>query len=657
MNNNKFRIGIAMAGAVSAGAYTAGVIDYLLEALERWEQAKKKNRELGPSHKDYDHSVPMHDVVIDVLGGASAGGMTAAITSLAMFEGMNPVRQPADGQTGNRLYDSWVNLNDGSGPRPEMVTFSQMLLNDDITDGNIPSLLNSVPVDAIAEKAKNIQVNKQPGDPSWPNYISKDLEVILTICTLRGVPIEINFGSAESDEFNKETDPVPAFKMYLHKGIAHFTINPNNHAEHLFHLDPNLEASRNQLMECAKATGAFPVGLRSRYMSTPRSYIKAHLKRMFGENININWEAIPENFDFTAVDGGTINNEPFGEVLRVLEERNEADLAGEETTAERGLEYFPFKNYAILMIDPFPSFEENIDEAMKKELSSVVDVVPQLLGALRRQAMLKESELSKGFTKEHTRAMIFPVRRKKVTEDGVEKEVKEKYAIACGSLGGFGGFFSKKFRVHDFFLGRKNCQSFLRKHFTISAKDAFVMAGDQILSVECPIFEGWAKNSPVYRRFAYTKGGMDFLPIIPDLRIANANSHKDEENGTLPDPEFEKITYAELRTLRGPIQSRIRKVLFSLVKYLVFPSDHPAVSKEEKRFNRRVRQLVHWRLNNGISLRLVLWALLIFVALFFVILIPITIVVLICLYFIIASTLAGRIFQIVVADFKRRGLI
>jgi len=496
MNNNKFRIGIAMAGAVSAGAYTAGVIDYLLEALERWEQAKKKNRELGPSHKDYDHSVPMHDVVIDVLGGASAGGMTAAITSLAMFEGMNPVRQPADGQTGNRLYDSWVNLNDGSGPRPEMVTFSQMLLNDDITDGNIPSLLNSVPVDAIAEKAKNIQVNKQPGDPSWPNYISKDLEVILTICTLRGVPIEINFGSAESDEFNKETDPVPAFKMYLHKGIAHFTINPNNHAEHLFHLDPNLEASRNQLMECAKATGAFPVGLRSRYMSTPRSYIKAHLKRMFGENININWEAIPENFDFTAVDGGTINNEPFGEVLRVLEERNEADLAGEETTAERGLEYFPFKNYAILMIDPFPSFEENIDEAMKKELSSVVDVVPQLLGALRRQAMLKESELSKGFTKEHTRAMIFPVRRKKVTEDGVEKEVKEKYAIACGSLGGFGGFFSKKFRVHDFFLGRKNCQSFLRKHFTISAKDAFVMAGDQILSVECPIFEGWAKKQP-----------------------------------------------------------------------------------------------------------------------------------------------------------------
>lgn len=657
MTNQKFRIGIAMAGAVSAGAYTAGVIDYLLETLERWEHAKKKNRELGPDHKDYDHSVPMHDVIIDVLGGASAGGMTAAITSLAMFEGINPVRKPVEGLTGNRLYDSWVNLNDGNGPRADMVTFSQMLLNDDITDGNIPSLLNSKPVDAIAENAKKIQINKKPGDPTWPNYISKDLEVILTICTLRGVPIEINFGSADSDEFNRESDPVPAFKMYLHKGIAHFTINPNNHAEHLFHLDPESEAARTQLMECAKATGAFPVGLRSRYMSTPRNYIKAHLKRMFGENININWEAIPENFDFTAVDGGTINNEPFGEVLRVLEERNEADLAGEEAVTDRGVEYFPFKNYAILMIDPFPSFEENVDEALKKELNSVVDVVPQLLGALRRQAMLKEGELSKGFTKEHTRAMIFPVRRRKVVEDGVEKEVKEKYAIACGSLGGFGGFFSKKFRVHDFFLGRKNCQSFLRKHFAISEKDAFVMNEGQIVSVECPIFEGWTKDSAVFKRFVYTKDGVNYLPVIPDLRILHANSHKDEENGTLPDPEFEKITYAELRTLRGPIQSRIRKVLLSLLKYLIFPADNPSVSKAEKRFNRRVRQLVQWRLNNGIPLRLVLWALLILVAVSFIILIPITAVVLICLYFIIANALANRIFQVVVADFKRRGLI
>ena len=69
-----FRMGLAMAGAVSAGAYTAGVMDYLLEALENWQNAK----ELGIP------GVPKHRLLIEVLSGASAGGMTAILTAAAM---------------------------------------------------------------------------------------------------------------------------------------------------------------------------------------------------------------------------------------------------------------------------------------------------------------------------------------------------------------------------------------------------------------------------------------------------------------------------------------------------------------------------------------------------------------------------------------------
>ena len=39
--SHTFHLGIAMAGAVSAGAYTAGVLDYLFETLERWEKEKQ----------------------------------------------------------------------------------------------------------------------------------------------------------------------------------------------------------------------------------------------------------------------------------------------------------------------------------------------------------------------------------------------------------------------------------------------------------------------------------------------------------------------------------------------------------------------------------------------------------------------------------------
>ena len=55
-----------MAGAVSAGAYTAGVVDYLLESLHLWEKAKKHNTILGKEHPEYNHSIPMHDVELAV---------------------------------------------------------------------------------------------------------------------------------------------------------------------------------------------------------------------------------------------------------------------------------------------------------------------------------------------------------------------------------------------------------------------------------------------------------------------------------------------------------------------------------------------------------------------------------------------------------------
>ena len=38
-------MGLTMAGAVSAGCYTAGVLDYLFEILDLWERAKKGEAE------------------------------------------------------------------------------------------------------------------------------------------------------------------------------------------------------------------------------------------------------------------------------------------------------------------------------------------------------------------------------------------------------------------------------------------------------------------------------------------------------------------------------------------------------------------------------------------------------------------------------------
>ena len=85
-----------MAGAISAGAYSAGVMDFLMEALDAYEEAKKLDGWDGP----------VHDVRIPVMTGASAGGMTAAISALHVFHGLAHVwpGEPVPAPPANRLY-------------------------------------------------------------------------------------------------------------------------------------------------------------------------------------------------------------------------------------------------------------------------------------------------------------------------------------------------------------------------------------------------------------------------------------------------------------------------------------------------------------------------------------------------------------------------
>jgi len=76
MTQEPFRIGLTMAGAVSAGAYTAGVVDYLLETLELWQEAKDRS----------DPDVPKHEVIIEVVSGASAGGIVGTLLLAALLK-------------------------------------------------------------------------------------------------------------------------------------------------------------------------------------------------------------------------------------------------------------------------------------------------------------------------------------------------------------------------------------------------------------------------------------------------------------------------------------------------------------------------------------------------------------------------------------------
>jgi len=549
-----FKIGIAMAGAVSAGAYTAGVIDYLLETLDKWDRAKKLNEELGEDNPMYDFSVPMHDVVVEVIGGASAGGMTAAIAALAMFEGIKPINEYNPEKKQNKLYDAWVNLNDAKG----VPTLEQMLQTGDILASNeVQSLLNSDPIDAIADNA-GVMSNIQ----DLPEYISANLQVILTITSLRGVPVAVNFFDTkvreelQKIEQEKSRDAFgiedakyqPAHRMYVHKGIAHFMVSrtPGQYRPpHVVPFQPEDENDRKLLLECAKATGAFPLGLRARALDNIHlDYIKAMIYRMFGLHKNPKLEQALEittttdPFNFVAVDGGTINNEPFGEIIEAVEEKCQAEG----------------NPYAIIMIDPFPNFAEDKTKKYKKP-TSLLDLIPNIFGAIRAQAMVKESDLMRGLSGDVTRRMVFP------------KKKDDPYPIACGALDGFGGFFSREFREHDFYLGRHNCQKFLRKHFAIPL--------NRLESAK--VFSDWKTDGsdPRHERFFVPDdlGGPGFYPIIPDMGIANMAKSEYHE-GYLDEPVKEPIHPNKILHLNNALVERFKTVLDYIFALNTPPDDH-----------------------------------------------------------------------------------
>ena len=185
-----------------------------------WEKAKQASKD------DTNSNIPNHNVIIDAIGGASAGGMVSMITALALCDGnIEPVKKVAHTKTGNILYDSWVFLDDDDslydGNNKGKTTFRKMLSDNDISDKKgAPSLLNSIPIDRIAENV----FEKLPSDASidnFPSYISKDLRILLTVTSLRPLDYKIKLSRLKS----KFLDSTPGHRISNHDIVAHFKVS------------------------------------------------------------------------------------------------------------------------------------------------------------------------------------------------------------------------------------------------------------------------------------------------------------------------------------------------------------------------------------------------------------------------------------------------
>lgn len=427
-----FKVGICMAGAVSAGAYTAGVMDYLIEALQEWE-----NQRGNPG-------VPGHKVEIPVIGGASAGGMTGIIVASALNGKITPIDKPTDNlmeeHPENKFYNAWVDLTGED-------MFSKMLDTSDIKPGEVVSGLNSNFIDDIANK---MVATPTTGWQALPEFIADDLKVFTTLSNLAGFNYGADFQSAGPHDSK--------YKMVVHNDYACFQLTertdivPPNNGWIPLNLKNgiNLQTAR----DAAMATGAFPVGLKSRQLNRDAAYVNAI---PFLHDVLTNTPVANGQLNTLNVDGGLINNEPFEKVRQVLQQ-----ASGQPQ--ENGNDHNTFTS-TVLMIEPFPTKEP----VPISKSQNILNVVGLTLSSMITQMRSKPIQIANALDDNCAGQYLISPARIVVGPDGVSKDITGELAIACGALNGFSGFLNKEFRVHDYFLGRYNCKVFLRDYFTVPA--------------------------------------------------------------------------------------------------------------------------------------------------------------------------------------------
>ncbi len=518
-NSPVFELGLVMAGAVSAGAYTAGVADFLIEALDAWDAARRAG----------DPLAPMHRVHITAISGASAGAMTAGIMAgIVAGRRHSPIGldDPGPSMGDNALFDSWVNRIDADA----------LLDTADLTDPQerLASLLNGQVLDTIARDA--IPDNAGGRCRSW---IGASLQLAFAITNLRGVPYNVGFG-----DHSGASEPRPGHSMRKHADLLRFRlVSDGAHgtvvttATDAVDLDAAMrQPGWAQLRSAALASGAFPLLLPPKALHRPGSDysdrhwpMPAHLDDATGlgrglryDTLPPHWGAggIPDRFDFLAVDGGVLDNEPFAAARDLL--------TGSPPTPPSG----EVLGRALISIDPFPDLLGYRQD--EPQPGGLLDIALSLLAAMKNQTRFQPDELVTAFDDPYARRhLIAPSRRV-----GGERM---DHPLAGGAVHGFAGFIDRDFRLHDFMLGRANCQRFLSRHFRLPTNH--------------PLFADWTAAQRA--GFGASSGT---LPVVPLIGRGECD---------IPMPAWPRLPPERLGTLSRQLRRRVGAVVPRAVDHLL----------------------------------------------------------------------------------------
>ncbi len=550
-----FELGLVLGGTVSAGAYTAGALDLLVQALDAFHAWNASN--------------PPHKVILRLAAGTSGGAVCAAILGVSLnrqFAHATGNAQQAD-PAGNMLWDLWINR----------LTFSPMLdtadLDNEIQDPpdtpggpasiqHVRALLNGAPIDGAV--AAVVAYANQPGQISR-SWAASPFRLATTVCNLRGVPFRIShapaLGTFTGTDY-VEHDDYAWFALPNVVGDGDGTIEDRGPNEFWLSSAPKdgVSFSYQTLGNYARASAAMPVGLPSRPLSRPpEHYLYRPYARVDDTGaVKIAWPMpdwaelddvmAGQPYSFTGVDGGTLNNDP----VKIAHDALTGVGAHNPQQADQA-------NRALLLIDPLADAPTSVAPVGQ----SIVAAVKALLGTFIDGARYLTADLDL-FQDEDvfSRFQLVPNRTgldgnpfpdDPAPRDGKGGPPVGEAALAGTDLSALGGWCARPFRVHDFLLGRLNMATYLRREM--------ILRGDNDL------FNNWTFET--IATYATRKNGDKFvgltaqtpkedyyLPVIP---------LPDDNFGVAPPAwPVDALTRDELARLQQQIDVRAKAILAKL---------------------------------------------------------------------------------------------
>lgn len=510
------KLGINMAGAVSAGAYTAGVLDFLIQALDQWYAAKAAGE-----------NVPGHDISIEVISGASAGGMCAAIAGTQIQESFDHISDTSRTGTNNRFYESWVNK----------IDIRELLKTSDLGNGkSVVSLLDSSIIEQIASYALT------PGKLQSRRYVSPQLTILLTLTNIRGVPYLLS---------SDQSGSVEEYTAWYGDRLRFEVVQPGQpamgaNAKPLPAGRPG-EGAWPLLQQAAMATGAVPIMLAPRAIARDTDDYYTPLWQPIDSAV----PEIPPKWDYQKgqtwatvnVDGGVTDNNPFDLALEHLRSLDPPVASNPVDSVH--------VDRVVLSVAPFPAsncfnpiFDPEKSSALGSAFLSVVNVM------LSQSRFLGESlgAITSGDC--FDRLVIAP---------SDADAAPDSPALQCAALSAFGGFFDRGFRAHDFQLGRRNCQRFLQARFLLPQDNPIIQQGMGLNALAILSHADYGKQPPTKEA---QPSEVKWVPVIPLCGSAKAE---------VPEPVRVLISDENLTEITTLIIQRVKALLPALLKG--FPSE------------------------------------------------------------------------------------